>query len=127
MVRGGSSPLGRTGKAPHSGAFLYARSLSAVQSGIGRTGCRFDAARCPSPKAAAGVAESVSSADSIAAMSGDRGRWTAAERAREERAQTARSQEDREKSPEERLEETLSLSRLVAELQQGVTPDVPGR
>ena len=23
MVRGGSSPLGRTGKAPHSGAFLH--------------------------------------------------------------------------------------------------------
>jgi hypothetical protein len=60
-------------------------------------------------------------------MSGDRGPWTEEERAREERAQAVRSQEDREKGPEERLEETLRLSRLVAELQQGTTRDVSSR
>lgn len=60
-------------------------------------------------------------------MSGDRERWTAEERAREERAQAVRSEEDRAKRPEERLEETLRLSRLVAELQQGTTRDVSGR
>lgn len=60
-------------------------------------------------------------------MSGDRARWTDEECAREERAQAVRSQEDREKGPEERLEETLRLSRLVAELEQGATRDVSGR
>jgi hypothetical protein len=53
--------------------------------------------------------------------------WTEAERVREERARAIRSREDRAKSPEERLEETLRLSKLVAELQQGVTRDVPSR
>jgi hypothetical protein len=60
-------------------------------------------------------------------MSGDRARWTAEERAREKRAHAARSQDDQEKGPEERLEETLRLSRLVAELRQGATGDVSGR
>jgi hypothetical protein len=53
--------------------------------------------------------------------------WTPEERAREERALAIRSREDRAKRPEERLEETLRLSRLVAELQQGARRDVPGR
>jgi hypothetical protein len=53
--------------------------------------------------------------------------WTPEERAREERARAIRSREDHAKRPEERLEETLRLSRLVAELQQGVARDVPGR
>jgi hypothetical protein len=60
-------------------------------------------------------------------MRGDRGRWTAEECAREERAQAVRAQEDRKKSPEERLEETLRVSRLVAELQQGAARDIPSR
>jgi hypothetical protein len=60
-------------------------------------------------------------------MSGGRSPWTSEERAREEQARVVRSHEDQEKGPEERLEETLHLSRLVAELQQGVTPDVSGR
>lgn len=60
-------------------------------------------------------------------MDGDRSRWTSEERAREERAQAVRTEEDRAKGPEERLEETLRLSRLVAELQQGATRDVSGR
>jgi hypothetical protein len=64
---------------------------------------------------------------SIAPMSGDRARWTPEECAREEGAQAVRSQEGQEKGPEERLEETLRLSRLVAELQQGATRDVSGR
>ena len=36
----------------------------------------------------------------------------------QKRAQAARSQADREKGPEERLEETLRVDWLVAELQQ---------
>jgi hypothetical protein len=52
--------------------------------------------------------------------------WTPEERAREERARTIRARRDREKAPEERLEETLRLSRLMSELQQGVARDVPG-
>jgi hypothetical protein len=59
-------------------------------------------------------------------MDRDRSRWTEAECAREERARVVRSQEDREKAPEVRLEETLRLSQLVAELQQGATRDVSG-
>jgi len=53
--------------------------------------------------------------------------WTLKERAREERARTIRAQKDREKTPEDRLEETLRLSRLISELQQGAARDVPGR
>jgi hypothetical protein len=53
--------------------------------------------------------------------------WTAEERAREERARTIRARQDREKTPEERLEETLRLSKLISELQQGAARDVPGR
>ena len=60
-------------------------------------------------------------------MGGDCLRWTAQERAREERAQAVRVQEDREKGPEERLEEMLHVSRPVAELQQGAPRDVSGR
>lgn len=65
----------------------------------------------------------------IASLDVSRGRaeWTEEERAREERAQAVRSEEDRAKGPEERLEETLQLSRLVAELQQGATRNVSGR
>jgi hypothetical protein len=53
--------------------------------------------------------------------------WTPEERAREERARTIRARQDREKTPEDRLEETLRLSRLMSELQQGAARDVPGR
>ena len=59
--------------------------------------------------------------------SGHPGQWTAAERARELRARSVRSRRDREKTPEERLEETVRLSRLMSELQQGAAHDVPGR
>jgi len=52
------------------------------------------------------------------------GPWTAAEIARNERANRARSQRDREKSAEERLEETVRLSRFVSELRQGLPGDV---
>ncbi len=60
-------------------------------------------------------------------MRGGRGRWTEEERAREARAQAVRAQADREKGPEERLEEMLRLSRLIAELQQGAPHNVSGR
>jgi hypothetical protein len=53
--------------------------------------------------------------------------WTLDERAREERARTIRARQDRQKTPEDRLEETLRLSRLMSELQQGAARDVPGR
>jgi hypothetical protein len=53
--------------------------------------------------------------------------WTPEERAREERARTIRARQDREKTPEDRLEETLRLSKLMSELQQGAARDVPGR
>jgi hypothetical protein len=53
--------------------------------------------------------------------------WTADERARESRVREIRSRQDRDKRPEERLEETLRLSRLMAELREGVRGDVPGR
>jgi len=60
-------------------------------------------------------------------MSGYRGRSTAEECEREERARAARAQEDRKKSREESLEETIRVSRLIAELQQRVPRDVPAR
>jgi hypothetical protein len=53
--------------------------------------------------------------------------WTPDERAREERTRTIRARQDRQKTPEDRLEETLRLSRLMSELQQGAARDVPGR
>ena len=59
--------------------------------------------------------------------SGHPRQWTPAERARELRARAVRSRRDREKTPEERLEETLRLSRLMSELQLGAAHDVPGR
>ena len=54
-------------------------------------------------------------------------RWTLEERAREERARAVRARHDQQKTPEQRLEETLRLSRLIGELRDGATPDVSGR
>jgi hypothetical protein len=53
--------------------------------------------------------------------------WTPEEQGREDHARATRSRTDREKRPEERLEETLALSRLMSELQEGVVSDVPSR
>lgn len=53
--------------------------------------------------------------------------WTPEERAREERARTIRARQDRARTPEDRLEDTLRLSKLMSELQQGAARDVPGR
>jgi hypothetical protein len=64
---------------------------------------------------------------SLAMARARRTRWTAEEREREDRAHAVRLQRDKEKTPEERLEETLRLSRLIAELQQGAVGDVPRR
>jgi hypothetical protein len=57
----------------------------------------------------------------------DSSQWTVAERAREERVRAIRGRQDRAKTPEDRLEETLRLSRLMSELRQGAARDVPGR
>jgi len=57
----------------------------------------------------------------------DSSQWTVAERAREERVRAIRRRQDRAKTPEDRLEETLRLSRLMSELRQGAARDVPGR
>jgi hypothetical protein len=53
--------------------------------------------------------------------------WTRAERAREERAREIRTRRNREMTPEERLRETLRLSRFVSELREGVPDDVRAR
>jgi hypothetical protein len=52
------------------------------------------------------------------------GPWTAEEIARNERANCARELRDREKSAEERLEETVRLSRFVSELREGLPGNV---
>ncbi len=49
--------------------------------------------------------------------------WTPEEIARNERANRARLARDHEKTPEERLEETVRLSRFISELRQGLRDD----
>jgi hypothetical protein len=56
-----------------------------------------------------------------------KGPWTLEEIARDERANKARALRDRESTPQERLEETLRLSRFMSELRQGVPGDVRAR
>jgi hypothetical protein len=56
-----------------------------------------------------------------------KGPWTPEEIAREERANRARALRDRAKTPEERLEETVRLSRFISELRDGVPNDVRAR
>jgi hypothetical protein len=53
-----------------------------------------------------------------------RGPWTPEEIARNERANQVRHARDQRKTPEERLEETLRLSRFISELRQGVPDNV---
>jgi hypothetical protein len=53
--------------------------------------------------------------------------WTREEREREERVREIRARRNREKTPEERLEETVRLSRFMSELRQGVPDDVRAR
>jgi hypothetical protein len=55
------------------------------------------------------------------------GQWTAEEQERDARVRAIRAQRNREKTPEERLEETLRLSRFISELRQGVPRDVRAR
>jgi hypothetical protein len=50
--------------------------------------------------------------------------WTPEEIAREQTSTHMRAERDRIKSPQERLEETVRLSRLVSELRQGLPGDV---
>ena len=75
------------------------------------------------------MTESASAAITMAHEMGIRhpAQWTPEERAREQRARAIRTRRDREKTPEQRLEETLRLSRLMSELQQGAARDVPSR
>jgi hypothetical protein len=54
-------------------------------------------------------------------------RWTREESEREERVRELRAQRNREKAPEERLQETLRLSRFMSELRQGILGDVRAR
>jgi hypothetical protein len=56
-----------------------------------------------------------------------RGSWTPEEVARQESTSRARAERDRGKTPQERLEETLRISRFVSELREGVTGDVRTR
>jgi hypothetical protein len=56
-----------------------------------------------------------------------KGPWTAEEIARNERVAEARIERDKEMPIEERLEETLRLSRFISELRQGVPDDVRAR
>jgi hypothetical protein len=56
-----------------------------------------------------------------------KGPWTPEEIARDERTNEVRARRDRAKTPEERLEETLRLSRFISELRQGVPDDVRAR
>lgn len=56
-----------------------------------------------------------------------RGSWTPEEIAREERAARARGARDQQKTPEERLEETVRVSRFISELRHGARGDVRAR
>jgi hypothetical protein len=58
---------------------------------------------------------------------GQRGQWSPEELAQEHASTRAREQQDSTKTPQERLEETLRLSRFMSELTQGVPGDVPAR
>ncbi len=53
--------------------------------------------------------------------------WTDEEREREEHVREIRAQRDREMTPEERLQETLRLSRFMSELREGMPDDVRAR
>jgi hypothetical protein len=56
-----------------------------------------------------------------------KGPWTPEEIERNERAERVRRARDLEKSPEQRLEETVRLSRFISELRQGAPSDVRTR
>jgi hypothetical protein len=53
--------------------------------------------------------------------------WTREEREREERVREIRTRRNFERTPEERLQETLRLSRFMSELRQGIPSDVRAR
>jgi hypothetical protein len=65
--------------------------------------------------------------DGVEMTNGETARWTDLERASEERARAIRMLKDRAKTPQERLEETLRLSKLMSELQHGAAGDVQSR
>jgi hypothetical protein len=53
--------------------------------------------------------------------------WTPEEREREERVREIRARQSREQTPEERLEETLRVSRLISELREGLPTHLRAR
>ena len=55
------------------------------------------------------------------------GPWTPEEIARDEAVARARRARDREETPQQRLEETLRLSRFIGELRDGAPRDVRAR
>ena len=63
----------------------------------------------------------------VRARAKSRRSWSPEEIAREEQATAVRAERDRQKTPEERLEETLRLSRFISELRQGTRGDVRAR
>jgi hypothetical protein len=64
----------------------------------------------------------------MASMTGHRSPpWTRQERERDEQAREIRAARNRQRTPEERLEETLRLSRFMSELRRGVPGDVRAR
>lgn len=56
-----------------------------------------------------------------------KGVWTPEEVAREEQTNSERARRDLEKTPAERLEETIRLSKFIDELRQGIPDDVRTR
>jgi hypothetical protein len=57
-------------------------------------------------------------------MAGTEKAWTREERERNERARQVRARRSREQTHEERLTETLRLSRFISELRQGLPRNV---
>jgi hypothetical protein len=53
--------------------------------------------------------------------------WTPDEVARQQRSERVRAERESRKSPQERLEDTLRLSRFVSELAHGAADDVRAR
>ncbi len=53
--------------------------------------------------------------------------WTPEEITRQQHSERVRAERERRKTPQERLEDTLRLSRFVSELAQGATDHVRAR
>jgi len=107
-----------------------ARSMFSCPTGLARC----SSARCARSRAGRGPwrrfpAARLSTMRCMAATpkAKPRGPWTPEEIARNERVNRGREARDQRKTPEERLEETLRLSRFVSELRDGAPDDVRAR